>query len=263
MKNRVDDYEGLVAQLYDFQYGAPGDVEFYVAEAKKAGASVLDLGCGTGRMLVPLLQAGLEATGLDLSADMLAQARQKIARLPEDAQKRARVVKGDMRRFQLDRTFDAVVIPFRSFMHLASPDDHRSALATIRDHLAPGGLLALNVVEPILETLVAGTSRLGAAYVKGSEFVNPLTFRRVIVSHTQRASLERQTLDEWLVFEEIDDDGKVVAKTYAPRTFRWFNRWELQYLLELSGFRVEGLFGDFARGPWKPGGEQVWLARRA
>jgi SAM-dependent methyltransferase len=263
MKNRHDDYEGIVAQLYDFQNHPPDDIAFYVEEARRAGKSILDLGCGTGRLLIPLAEAGLTVTGLDLSTDMLAVAKRKVARLAPEAQGRASLVTGDMRRFDLKKRFDAVIVPFRGFQHLPTPEDQKAALRCIRDHLEDGGTLVLDVLEPILEVLVTGTSRLGVSAVQGSEFVNPQTFRRVIVSHVQRASLEQQTLEQWMIYEEIDDSGRVVSKTYAPRTVRWFGRWEMQYLLELSGFRVEALHGDFARGPWRAGGPQVWIAKRA
>ena len=64
------------------------------------------------------------------------------------------------------------------------------------------------------------------------------------------------------IFEELDADGRVVAKTYAPLTLRWVYRYEMQHLLELSGLAVEALYGSYERGPFRHGGEQVWVARR-
>jgi hypothetical protein len=66
---------------------------------------------------------------------------------------------------------------------------------------------------------------------------------------------------DW-VFEELNRDGKVVSKTYIPLTLRYVFRYEMQYLLELCGYEIEALYGDFRRGPFRYGGEQIWIARR-
>lgn len=78
-----------------------------------------------------------------------------------------------------------------------------------------------------------------------------------------RVDRARQVMHETLIYEELDDKGVVLSRTHAPLVRRWFHRYEMEHLLGLAGFKVEALHGDFARGPWRPGGDQVWLARRA
>jgi hypothetical protein len=73
---------------------------------------------------------------------------------------------------------------------------------------------------------------------------------------------ERQLLDGSFIFEELDEQGRMVAKTYSPLTLRYVYRYEMRYLLELCGYKVEALYGDFRRGPFRHGREQIWVARK-
>src|SRR5262245_48031980 len=111
-------YEQVQARYYDYtSTGLEGDLQFYVEEAQKAGSPALELGCGTGRILIPVAEAGVEIVGLDLSDDMLAIARRKVDALPEEVRGRIEIVRGDMRTFSLGRRFRLVIIPYRAFLH--------------------------------------------------------------------------------------------------------------------------------------------------
>ncbi len=260
----MEEYDRQDALFYDYySTGVPGDVEFYVAEAVKAGSPVLEIACGTGRILIPVAEAGVEVVGLDRSPSMLAVAREKVARLSPATQKRVQLVHGDMRGFDLGRKFTLAMIPYRAFLHLLTVDDQRRALRCIREHLVDGGKLVLNNFDPRLETIVAHRASLGSALKLDSEFVHPETGRRVLVWDTREYDVAEQIIRQYFVFEELDGDGHVVAKRFNPLVLRYLFRYEMQHLLELAGFRVEALYGDFDRSPFRPGGEQVWVASRA
>ncbi|MBI3725807.1 class I SAM-dependent methyltransferase [bacterium] len=261
MINRsAGEYEGLDAELYDLHSpGLPGDVAFYVEEARR-GASVLELGCGTGRISLATAAAGVPTTGLDLAPAMLALARKKLQAAPADVQALATFSRADMRSFSLGKRFDLVTFPYRTFMHLLEPEEQRAALACAREHLESKGRLALDVADVRPEALVEGAG--GAVQRKIADLVVPGRFARVVVSSCERVSRERQRIDEDFVFEELDDQGVVESRTWKSRSIRWAHRYEMQWLLELEGFRVEGLFSDFTRAPFVSGREQVWLARR-
>jgi ubiquinone/menaquinone biosynthesis C-methylase UbiE len=101
----MEEYDRLDADYYDYySTGLEGDVEFYVAEAQKAGSPVLELGCGTGRITFPIAQAGVSIVGLDLSPSMLGVARRKLTALDLEVQSRVKLVAGDMRDFSLRRS---------------------------------------------------------------------------------------------------------------------------------------------------------------
>ncbi|MAG37245.1 MAG: SAM-dependent methyltransferase [Dehalococcoidia bacterium] len=262
------DFYQVASAFYEHTFGRAelegerGDVAFYVEEARKAGSPVLDLACGTGRVLTPVAEAGLTVVGLDRSPAMLSTAREKIARLPHETQQRIELVEGDMRSFSLDQRFNLIMIPFRSFLHLMTPEDQRQALGCMRDHLADDGRLVLNIFDPRLDVIAAHLGPRGPALQKDTEFTHPETGRRVVVWEARRYDPERQVLKEDRIFEEIGDDGRVVARTYAPLAARWVYRYEMQYLLELSGLAVEALYGDYERGPFRSGGEQIWVTRK-
>jgi len=253
---------GSMASLYDyFSTGLEGDVQFYVEEAIKAGSPVLELGCGTGRILIPVAEAGVNAFGLDNSPEMLAIAKQKVSRLDAETQQRIQLVKGDMRDFSLGQQFKLIMIPYRVFLHLLTPEDQRRALACIREHLADDGRLILNIFDPRLDIFTQHAGPLGASMKMNKEFVHPDTGRRFLVWDTRKHDMERQIIEMYFIFEELDDDGRVISKTYSPLTLRYAFRYEMQYLLELCGYRIEALYGDFRRGSFRYAGEQIWVAR--
>jgi len=260
----MEEYDRQDALFYDhYSTGVPGDVGFYVEEARKSGSPVLELGCGTGRILIPVAEAGLEIVGLDRAPSMLAMAREKVARLPTDTRRRIQLVQGDMREFDLDRKFTLAMIPYRAFLHMLTVEDQRRALRCVWDHLVDGGRLVLNNFDPRLETIVAHRGSLGSALKLDSEFVHPETGHRVLVWDTRQYEPEEQLVRQYFVFEELNEEGHVVAKRFNPLVLRYLFRYEMQHLLELCGFEVEALYGDFDRGPFRYGGEQIWITRRA
>jgi len=261
--NDTEIMQGSIASLYDyFSTGLEGDMQFYVEEAGKAGSPVLELGCGTGRILIPIAEVGINATGLDNSPEMLAIAERKISKLNAEIQGRMELVKGDMRDFSLGRQFKLIMIPFRVFLHLLTPEDQRQALTCIREHLTDDGRLILNIFDPRLDILSQHASSLGASMKKNKDFIHPETGRRFLLWDTRQYDMERQIIEMYFIFEELDDDGRVISKTYSPLTLRYAYRYEMQYLLELCGYNIENLYGDFRRGPFRYGGEQVWVARK-
>jgi len=257
------EYDDTGAQFYDYYAkGVEGDVDFYVEEAQSADGPVLELGCGTGRVIVPIAEAGIEVVGLDQSVAMLDVARQRISRCDAEVQKRVELIDGDMRDFWLGRRFERILIPFRSFLHLLTVEDQKQALRRIHEHLTDNGRFVFNIFDPNLQMIVEHSGSLGSSVKKESDFVHPETERQVILSDTRHYDIERQIIEQYYIFEELDDDGYVVSKHYSHMTLRYIFRYEMEHLLELCGFQVEALYGDFKRGPFVRGGEQIWLARK-
>ena len=141
MSDRAGGYTeyGFTAEFYDHvaPYRERADVAFFVEMAQAAGGPVLEIGCGTGRVLIPTARAGIEIVGLDLSPSMLAVCRSNLAQESAETQARVRLVEGDMRDFDLGQQFALVTLPFRPFQHLTSVEDQIACLTTIHRHLAP------------------------------------------------------------------------------------------------------------------------------
>ena len=146
-----DEYRAI-ADLYDHvvPYRTRTDIEFYVDAARESGG-VLELGCGTGRVLLPTARAGIAITGLDLSSRMLEVCRDRLA---AEVQSRVELVGGAMTDFDFGRSFRLVTTPFRPFQHLLTVEDQLACLACVRRHLAPGGRLVFDLFNPSLEALV-------------------------------------------------------------------------------------------------------------
>ncbi len=257
------EWEGVDAVFYDqFSTGLPGDSQFYVEEAIKAGSPVLELGCGTGRILIPVAQAGADIVGLDRASRMLEIAGGKVSGLSQDTQNRIELVQGDMRSFEMARQFNLVMIPYRAFIHLLTPDDQKQALWRIRDHLVDGGRLVMNNSDPRLAAIAWQLDHPEQPLGKHADFLRPDNGNRVVVWNSIDYDPVTQIHSEDRVFEEIDGNGIVLSRTYTALVYRHIHRYEMEHLLGLCGFEVEALYGDFQRGPFCYGGEQVWVARK-
>src|SRR5262245_61218854 len=221
-----------------------GDVAFYRSLAQEVGGPVLELGCGTGRVLLPIAALGIPCVGVDASPAMLAVLRAKNP--PPNLE----LVEGRMESFDLgDRRFRLVTCPFRAFQHLLTVEAQLAALANVRKHLAPGGAFAFDVFDPKLEWLIApgDTERLDATFVQ--EGVETRRYAKT------RTDLAAQTMEVTFRFEPAQTDGNTTVR------LRWFYRYEVEHLLARAGFADLTVYGGFDRRPWTPERETIVVAR--
>jgi len=260
----MKEFHGAGARYYDmYDTGLWGDVDFYVQEATKSGSPVLELGCGTGRILLPIAESGVEIVGLDRSADMLEIAKEKIAEKSEAIQNRISLVEGNIERFHLDRPFRLIMIPHRTFMHIMTTSAQKDALHCIREHLTEDGRLIFNVVTPPVEEVSSHIGYTSAPVQLDDPFIDPATGRTVFSWSSRRYDPGIQLVEQYYIFDELDDFGAVLSRSYTVLKVRYTHRYEMQHLLELCGFSVEALYGDFMKGPHRYGLEQIWVAKKA
>jgi ubiquinone/menaquinone biosynthesis C-methylase UbiE len=130
------------AWLYDIEYrNVVEDIPFYTESFKDISSPLLELGCGTGRLIFPLASSGHKILGLDISGEMLKIARRKLRKDYSSLKDSIDLVKGDMRNFDLKKSFGGVLIAFNTFMHLISIEDQDNCLSSVYRHLEPGGRL--------------------------------------------------------------------------------------------------------------------------
>ena len=244
------------AEIYDSVYSyVREDIPFYVEEARRSGGPVLDLGCGTGRVAIPIAQAGVAILGLDSSAAMLGVARRKMHGIQGGGS--LTLVQADMRDLSLDRKFSLAIIPFRGFLSLLTVEDQILTLHNLKGHLAPGGKLIFNIFVPDLNMLV----QEGDVAYHFRDVTDPETGARLVLWHQSRYDNYNQIINARTIVEELDGAGVVSRRLYRDFQLRYVHRWEMHHLLRLCGYEILDLFGDFDRTPFdETSTEMVWVA---
>lgn len=256
-------YGGWSALLYDSHpFRVPGEEEFFIEEAQNQGSPVLELGCGTGRLLIPVAKAGHEIYGLDLAEDMLNIARGKIENLDRATRKRIHLLEGDMRDFKNNKRFKLITIPFRTFLHILTVEDQKKTLHNILKHLTDDGKLIIDIFDPKIELINSNLGYQSSRLKQMTELVHPISGNQVFVWYSTTYNLEEQLINEIWIYEEIEDDGNVIRRQYVPLKVRFVYRFEMQHLLELCGFRIDALYGNYNREEYFHGGEQIWVCRK-
>lgn len=263
LDGEYDSY-AFVADLYDHvvPYRDRPDVAFFVDAAKESGGRVLEIGCGTGRVLIPTARAGVEVIGLDLSDHMLGVCRRRLDQESPDIRSRVQLVHADMRTFDLGQRFALVTMPFRPFQHLLTVDDQLSCLARVRRHLGDHGMLILDLFNPSLDLL--GNPRVGEEHGDEPEFRTP-DGRRVV---------RRQRTVECDRFEQVNRFELIYYVTYADGhterlvhefPLRYIFKFEAEHLLTRGGFQVEHVYADYDKSPYGSTypGELIFVARKA
>lgn len=248
------------ARFYDAYFtGLEGEVDFYIEEALDSGGSVLELGCGTGRVLLPIARAGVEIVGVDIAESLLGVLRKKLAAEDPALRDRVEIFEANMCTLELGRHFAAVLVPYRTFQHLLDPIDQQQALRCIGEHLEPGGRLIFNTFDPLAELVRDG---FNAPVRRDLDFVDAHTGHRISVYYSRQADPEVQVVEQEVVFEEFAPTGQSLGRQVSLLQLRWTPQGEMRYLLERCGFSVEALYGDFDGAPHAGFGEQIWIASK-
>jgi len=243
---------------YDLEHlGDSEDVEFYVSLVRRLQPrKVLELGCGTGRITLPLAEQGtqlaFDVTGLDSQAEMLETAKKRLLQAPPKVRERLRLIQGDMRTWQSESAFDLIVIPCSSISHLLTLQDQLTVWNQCRRNLRPGGRFVVEITMPNMATFADSFNVPPRALVEidvdksdesdGVRFIRRKTSR--YLSHEQCAQT-RFLYEKYQNGRAIDgyiDD--FAGHVFFPR--------ELQLLFIHTGFEVEQTLGDYRGRPLKP-----------
>lgn len=229
------------ARYYDAAYGTVStlgpDAAFYQALAIDCGGPVLELGCGTGRVLLPIAARGIASAGVDMSPAMLAQFLLK----PGAAAVTLSCAR--MESFDLSgRRFRLIFSAFRAFQHLDTVEQQLACLSRIRAHLEPGGLFAFDVFNPRLERMAMDSEpeSLDVAFRYNGHSVK----RFAAVTRDRAKQLIQVTM------RYVEEDGEdPVKETIVKFSMRWFWRYEIEHLMHRAGFNDVVIYGDFDRSP--------------
>lgn len=236
--------DAFLARLYD-AFPFTDDLPFYARLAAAQGGRVLELGCGSGRVLVSLAQAGHEIVGMDVSSHMLALAREKLAAAGPEVAARGRLVRGDLRAFHLGERFGLAIIAVKTFSYLVTRQEQQQALASVAAHLAPGGLLALDLLNPTPDWLCRPPGSVRQDVFGELPSGEGSVARTETMVSTDLATQVRVTRSAY----EVVEDGHL-TKRYVEWPFRYTYRFEAEHLLEREGFEVEAVHGGYDGQPF-------------
>ncbi len=256
-KDVAENYDAYLDVMYSRDDNYEGFQAFYLELAKRyGGKGTIDIACGTGAVLLPLLQAGLDAEGTDLSEAMCAVAREKAAKLGL----RARIFPANMTDLHPGRTYSFAVIARSGFMHLLTPEDQRRALLSIRDCLTEDGVLSLNTFAPWPPIQAEQMRTAPDDYTFRLEYTNHEGHRERIYNAITFDPVTQIMRGNWK-FETLGPDGAVIGTRIRPLAMRQTYVQELLYLFELCGYEVIDRFGDyhFSR---EDRGRYVWVVRK-
>jgi SAM-dependent methyltransferase len=233
----MDLYEAF-APFYDLDLAGRDDDLLLIEQfCARCGSPILELGCGTGRLLLPLASHGYRLTGVDLSPAMLAHARRKLGDEGLDGQ--VTLVEQDMRTLAIDERYNLAFCVLNSFMHLLTLDEQLAALSRAFLHLNPGGLLLLDLFNPDLGRLLEPPGQLTLEKV----MAGPETGHRLMKYFARRVDRGRQLIQVTYVMDDVDDQGNV-HRTLFPFSLRYLFHAELELLLRHAGFEVEAIYGS-------------------
>ncbi|GAC1299474.1 MAG: class I SAM-dependent methyltransferase [Ktedonobacteraceae bacterium] len=251
----TNDYD-LIAPFYDAEHAHFNeDVDLYVNFAELRGGPLLELACGSGRLLRPLAQAGYELTGVDTSAKMLELARQKLAEAGVAA--RCQLTRQNMSTLQLGKKFQMVFIALGSFGHVCTRKAQQQALHAIRSHLTTGGAFILDISNEDARYM---ESMSGQMLHQGTWQLDDGSLLTHFVSP---ASSTTAHLLDLAHFYDTHKQGEAVHRTITHTQLYLFERNEMELLLEQAGFTVKDVYGNYDLSQYEHGSPRMIFVTEA
>lgn len=245
------DYDS-VAEFYDLYVTADYDIQFFLQEAANTAGRVLELTAGTGRLSLPLIQAGAQLTCVDGSQGML----DVLARKLEDRGFTADLRCADVCELELQPTFHLALLPFQSFMEIVGESRQRQALSAVRACLVPGGRFICTMHNPSVRRLqVDGALRIVGRF--------PTPGGSLVVSGFETGG--HPVVNRLQFFEFFGSDGNLRSKKALPMEFEFIERDNFESMARDAGFRVLDLLGNYDRSPFDATRSPVmiWVLQKA
>jgi SAM-dependent methyltransferase len=240
--------------LYDLMHeDQVDDVRFIrdYAATLVTGARVLELGCGTGRLLLPLLEAGASVTGVDREPVMLRTAAERLAPYGD----RVHLIEGDMTRFEATGDpFDLAIIGLNTFMHLLTIRRQLACLDCVHQHLRPGGSLVIDLASP--HAALRDTQQ-GVVLHRFSRALTANPDVLVTLWSSTVFSTAKQLAHTSLLFDEVHGETGTFRRTISDIVLRLTYRYELEHLLARTGFTTRVLYGDYESSPYEDESERL------
>ncbi len=248
-----------LARLYDLDLtDDPGDLDLYLALADRTGGPILELAAGSGRLAIPLVQAGYAVTGVDLDPAMLDRARSRAtaAGLGGASDGSLGLIEHDLVDLRLPTagTFGLAFIALNSLLVLPTRAAQRAALRTMADHLAPGGLAVVDVWIPDADDLARFDGRISLEWPR----LDPDTGSVVTKAASAQHDAASATVTLTTIFEE-GIQGAPARRWIRRDKLRLLSADELRGFAEDAGLTIELMAGDYGLGPMGPVSDRAIL----
>lgn len=246
-------FYATIARFYDAENTDKNDdIDLYLDLASEYGAPILDVGCGTGRVLFPLAVAGYEVHGIDNEIAMLERAERYLNTTYQAQKGLVHLHHGDVLTYDLPHQFRLTLVPYNGLMHFRDQETQLAVLRRLRRWTADDGLLVLDLPNA---GDVFGTQDSEALTFERT-FLEPETGHMVMQQSINYLDRTSQLLSVTWVYDEITADG-TVKRTFAPLLLYYYFYNELRLLLAQTGFAVEGVYGDLQYSPYEEGCERM------
>ncbi len=233
----------LIAPYYDLEHASyQDDVDLYLNYAAASGAPILEIGCGSGRLLLPLAQQGYEVVGVDSSLVMLKRAEERLH--AAGLAQRVKLVEGDARTLALEQRFRLAFVGLSSFAHFTTRRDQQAVLDALAAHLLPNGVLLLDLPNADLRRLQQTEGQL---FYQGT-WSDAASHE--LVSHFLAATYDPVArIMEVTHFYEVSSQGGALRRTIVKTPLALLSQGEAELLVEQQGFRLLHTFGDYELNP--------------
>jgi ubiquinone/menaquinone biosynthesis C-methylase UbiE len=252
----------LIAKYYDGSYGSRADLNdlpFYLDIAKQHGGPVLEIACGTGRVLLEIAKQGIDITGLDYSEDMLSILNEKLKQESQNVQNIVDLCLGDMRTFSLGKQFRLILIPFRSLQHMYTIEDQLKVFKRVKEHLHPHeGRLVFNVFYPDFTRLNTTMDE----EVFDIEWADTSQPQRVIHRYFIRYRVNKleQYFEGAFIYKTFEND-KLIKQEKSPLKLGYYTYPQMLLLFEQTGFKIVNEYGSFDKDPIDICKEMIFILR--
>lgn len=226
MIHNNNEFQGFFAEFFDRLHEECEDAEIYTALLKSYGNKILELGSGTGRIVIPLAKAGYQVTGIEYEPDMIAVMEQK--NYPRN---RLKVIRADARCFSLDEQFDVILLSCNFLNHFPDAEEVVSILSCCKKHLTADGRVIIDCSAPDTDFMVRTNGEeeiLTFSTENSSEIKDCFRPRYDFLNQIENDTIR---LEEW-------KDGILLRESYTEERLTWYYPREIRSLIREAGMRI-------------------------
>ncbi|BFH68965.1 MAG: class I SAM-dependent methyltransferase [Paenibacillus dendritiformis] len=241
-------YSNLCTEVYDLTkpvgHSVGGDIEYYLDRLRSCSGRILEAAVGSGRMLIPLLEAGLLVDGIDYSPAMLASCRKRC----EERNLRPMLYEGELQNLALPHKYDAIIIPTGSFCLLDNRQESINALKCFYEHLTPGGRIIIDLILP--DRMEVGTTSTSTFPFPSGDVIT-VEDKLVEFSMIDQYSVSYLKYEKWR-------EGSLIQSELQRFALRWYGNEEFKLVLENIGFSDIVVSSDYTHGKQPAEGNQIF-----